>query len=103
MRKIIKTKWGLEIIYSQEKWFTASYLELGVGKKTPDRTAPFDIVYDIMDGTVRFIINGRTYEFSKGKTVSIKKGTKYQIVGVVSPRLNKIARTKIEDEDLSPY
>lgn len=103
MRKIVKTTWGMEIVYAQEDWFTASYIEIGLGKTTPYRKAPFDIVFDILEGTARFTINGKTYDFHKGKTISIKKGTKYSIMGIDVPKLNKIAKTIMKDEDFSPY
>jgi len=103
MRKIIKAKWGYEAVYAQEEWFTGSYMEIGSGRSTPYKTAAFDIIYDILDGTVRFTINGRVYDFSTGKTVSIKKGTKYSIMGVTVSKINKVAKFTLKDEDFTPY
>jgi len=102
VRKIIKTKWGLEIIFAQEDWFTGSFLEIGLNKKTPYRKAPFTCVYHILNGSVRVLLNGKLYEFSEGKTLLIREGTKYQLIGIKGvPRLIKIAKVRVENEDYS--
>jgi len=101
MRKIIKTNFGMEVIFAQETWMTASFLEIGTGKETEYKTAPFDITYYIEDGMARFTLNGRDYEFGTGKTVTIRKGTKYRIKTMSVSKLIKITNYIYKDRDFT--
>ena len=102
MRKIVKTKWGVEVIFAQEDWFTGSILEIGFNRGTDYKKAPMNIIYHVLQGSVQIMLNGALYEFGEGKTILVRKGTKYQIIGTKSvPRVIKIAQYKLEDKDLS--
>lgn len=95
MRKLIKTKWGTEIIFSEEDWFIGSFMQIGFGKFTEYENAAVDTIYYVQQGSVEFVINGTHYEFREGKTLRIIRGTKYQIIGTRSiPILIKIAKIK---------
>ncbi len=103
MRKIVTTDWGIETIYAQEDWFTGSYIQIGTGKETEYKKSENNKVFDIVDGTARFTIGNMTYDFHKGKTISITKGTKYSIKGINIPKINVISDRVIKDKDISPY
>lgn len=102
MRKPIKKDFGSEVIIAQEDWFTAGFLNIGAGKSTSIETADHDIVFYIDDGIAIFTINGMSYEFGWGKTVLIRKGTRYNISSTGSPiRIIKISQAILKDKDFS--
>jgi len=102
MRKPLKKDFGSEVTFAQEDWFTAGFLNIGAGKSTSIETADHDIVFYIDDGIAIFTINGITYEFGWGKTVLIRKGTRYTISSVGSPiRIIKVTQEILKDKDFS--
>lgn len=101
MRKLIRHRWGIEIIFSQESWITASFLEIGSKKETKYEHAKYNIIFYIQNGLARFTINGSDYEFGAGKTISIKSRTKFRIKAIGITRLIKIEQYALKDKDFS--
>lgn len=101
MRKPFKTDFGSEIIFAQEDWFTGSFISIAEGKKMEEKTAEFDIIFYIDEGMGTFTINGTAYEFGWGKTVLIRKGTKYSIECHSPLRVIKITQNILKDKDFS--
>jgi hypothetical protein len=100
MRKAIKTDFGNEVIFAQEEWFTASFINLKVGGTIGPKKAEYDFTLYVDEGIISLGENGN-YEFGYGKTILIKKGEIYRIEAVNPSRLIKIANIKMEDKDFS--
>ena len=86
MRLITKTKYGNEVILAQERWFTFSEMNFDIVKEGIEYSADvFDNAFYIENGIAEFTISGTTMQWGYGKTVLIKKGTKYRIIPISTP------------------
>ncbi len=77
MRKVVEKDWGEEIIFANEEWFIGKFLSVNFGKSNSYETIESDRIYFINKGLMRMTINGTTYDYGVGKTVLLKKGTKF--------------------------
>ncbi len=99
MRKILRTKFGSEVIFANEDFFAGKFLNFGIDKETDEQISEHDRVFYIDEGVVLFTINGSGYEFGYGKTVLISKGTKFKISSLQGPaRIIEISKTSLPED-----
>lgn len=98
MRRIIKTKFGTEVIFANEDFFVGKFLNFSINSSTNEEIAKYTRVFYIDEGIVCFTINGRDYEFGFGKTILIRKGTKFKISTKGPARIIEIAQTTLPED-----
>ena len=98
MRKIVKTKFGSEVLFANEDFFVGKFLNFTINSSTDEQIAEFPRVFYVDEGVVDFSINGSDYEFGYGKTVLIQKGTKFKISAKGPARVVEIAQTTLPED-----